>query len=135
TEAHFGKDQADYQRWNNAREWFESSNLWKKPIVRHDFDDSSEFDGNAYNKAGWVLYMLRHQIGEDVFYRGIKHYLEVNRGKNVVTSDLAKAIEEATHTNVDQFFSRSEERRVGKECRSGERPGYADKKYRRKKMI
>jgi aminopeptidase N len=105
TEAHFGKDQADYERWNNAREWFESSNLWKKPIVRHDFDDSSEFDGNAYNKAGWVLYMLRHQIGEDAFYRGIKHYLEVNRGKNVVTSDLAKAIEEATHTNVDQFFS------------------------------
>jgi aminopeptidase N len=49
--------------------------------------------------------MLRHQIGEDAFYRGIKHYLEVNRGKNVVTSDLAKAIEEATHTNVDQFFS------------------------------
>jgi len=105
TEARFGKDQADYERWNNAREWFESSNLWKKPIVRYDFDDSSEFDGNAYNKAGWVLYMLRHQIGEDVFYRGIKHYLEVNRGKNVVTSDLAKAIEEATHTNVDQFFS------------------------------
>jgi aminopeptidase N len=105
TEAHFGKDQADYERWNNAREWFESSNLWKKPIVRHDFDDSSEFDGNVYNKAGWVLYMLRHQIGEDAFYRGIKHYLQANRGKNVVTSDLAKAIEESTHTNVDQFFS------------------------------
>jgi aminopeptidase N len=105
TEVHFGKDQADYERWNNAREWFESGNLWKKPIVRHDFDDSSEFDGNAYNKAGWVLYMLRHQIGEDAFYRGLKHYLEVNRGKNVVTSDLSRAIEEATHTNVDQFFS------------------------------
>jgi len=104
TEAHFGKDQADYERWSNAREWFESSNLWNKPIVRHDFDDSSEFDGNAYNKAGWVLYMLRHQIGEDAFYRGLKRYLEVNRGKNVVTSDLSKAIEEATHTNVDQFF-------------------------------
>jgi aminopeptidase N len=29
----------------------------------------------------------------------------VNRGKNVVTADLAKAVEEATHTNVDQFFS------------------------------
>ena len=105
TEAHFGKDQADYERWSNAREWFESSNLWNKPIVRHDFDDSSEFDGNAYNKAGWVLYMLRHQIGEDAFYRGLKRYLEVNRGKNVVTSDLSKAVEEATHTNVDQFFS------------------------------
>ena len=105
TEAHFGKDQADYERWNNAREWFESANLWNKPIVRHDFDDSSEFDGNAYGKGGWVLYMLRHQTGEDAFYRGLKHYLEVNRGKNVVTADLAKAIEEATHINVDQFFS------------------------------
>ena len=105
TEAHYGKDQADYERWNNAREWFESNSLWNKPIVRHDFDDSSEFDGNAYNKAGWVLYMLRRQIGEDAFYRGLKRYLEVNRGKNVVTADLAKAVEEATHINVDQFFS------------------------------
>jgi len=105
TEAHYGKDQADYERWNNAREWFESNSLWNKPIVRHDFDDSSEFDGNAYNKAGWVLYMLREQIGEDAFYRGLKYYLDVNRGKNVVTADLAKAIEEFAHVNVDQFFS------------------------------
>jgi len=105
TEAHYGKDQADYERWNNAREWFESNSLWNKPIVRHDFDDSSEFDGNAYNKAGWVLYMLREQIGEDAFYRGLKYYLDVNRGKNVVTADLAKAIEESAHVNVDQFFS------------------------------
>jgi aminopeptidase N len=105
TEAHFGKDQADYQRWNGAREWFGNSNVWSKPIVRHDFDDSSEFDDNAYDKGGWVLNMLRHQLGEDAFYHGLKHYLEVNRGKNVVTADLTKAIEEATHTNVDQFFS------------------------------
>ena len=105
TETHFGKDQADYERWNSAHEWFESASLWNKPIVRHDFDDSSEFDGNAYGKGGLVLYMLRHQIGEEAFYRGLKHYLEVNRGKNVVTADLAKAVEEATHINVDQFFS------------------------------
>jgi aminopeptidase N len=105
TEAHFGKDQADYERWNSKREWLQSSNLWSKPLVRFDFDDSSEFDGNAYGKGGWILYMLRHQIGEDAFYSGIKHYLEVNRGKNVVSADLAKAIEESSHSSVDQFFS------------------------------
>lgn len=105
SEAHFGKDQADYERWESARQWFGQTNLFDKPIVRHDFHDSGEFDGNAYTKGGWVLYMLRHQLGEDAFYRGLKHYLEVNRGKNVVTADLAKAMEEATHTNVDQFFS------------------------------
>jgi len=105
TESHFGKDEADYERWQSAHHWFEEANLYSKPIVRHDFNDSGEFDGNAYTKGGWVLYMLRHQLGEDAFYHGLKHYLEVNRGKNVVTADLAKAMEEATHTNVDQFFS------------------------------
>jgi aminopeptidase N len=104
TEAHFGKDEADAERWNSTREWFAQSNLYSKPIVRHDFNDSGEFDGNAYTKGGWVLYMLRHQLGDDAFYRGLKHYLEVNRGKNVVTADLAKAIEESAHVNVDQFF-------------------------------
>ncbi len=104
-ENYYPKDQSEYERWNSVREWFEQSDLWAKPIVRHDFDDSSEFDGNAYGKGGLVLYMLRHQIGEDAFFSGLKHYLEVNRGKNVVTADLVKAIEEATHTNVDQFFT------------------------------
>ena len=103
-EAHYGKDQADYERWESTRQWFADSNLFNKPIVRHDFDDSSEFDGNAYTKGGWVLHMLRHQLGEEAFYRSLKHYLEVNRGKNVVTADLAKAIEESSRTNVDQFF-------------------------------
>ena len=105
SENYFPKEQAEYERWTSVREWWEQRNLWAKPIVRHDFDDSSEFDGNAYGKGGLVLYMLRHQLGDDAFYRGLKHYLEVNRGKNVVTADLAKAIEEETHTNVDQFFS------------------------------
>ena len=105
-ESHFGKDTADYQRWQAASEWLRETNLYSKPIVRHDLSEGSdEFDGNAYTKGGWVLYMLRHQMGEDAFWAGIKHYLEVNRGKNVVTADFAKAMEEASHHNIDQFLS------------------------------
>ena len=105
-EAHYGKDMADYNRWNAAREWFREPDLFNKPIVRHDFSqESDEFDGNAYGKGGWVLDMLRRQLGEDAFYAGLKHYLEVNRGKNVLTSDLAKAMEEATHVNIDEFLA------------------------------
>jgi aminopeptidase N len=103
-ETHFGKDTADYDRWEGARQWFAMRSLFDKPIVRYDFEESEEFDGNAYGKGGWVLYMLRRQLGEDAFYAGLKHYLEVNRGRNVMTSDLTKAMEEATHTNLDAFF-------------------------------
>ncbi len=105
SESHYSKEQTDYDRWTTAREWFSYPGLYTKPIVRFDFDDSSEFDGNAYDKGGWVLYMLRHQIGEDAFWKGLKHYLEVNRGKNVVTADLVKAIEESNHIDVDRFFN------------------------------
>jgi aminopeptidase N len=48
--------------------------------------------------------MLRNQLGERAFFAALQHYLEVNRGKNVMTSDLVKAIDESTHTSVDQFF-------------------------------
>ena len=104
SESHYPKDQAKYDTWRTAREWFMKSDLYEKPIVRRDFDESEEFDGNAYEKAGWVLYMLRHQLGDDAFWRSLHHYLETNRGKNVVTPDLIKAIEETTHINVDRFF-------------------------------
>jgi len=104
TESHYGKDEGDYERWDSMREWSLQHNLYAKPIVRRDFDDSSEFDGNAYGKGALVLSMLRRQLGEQGFYASLKHYLEVNRGKNVVTADLTRAIEETTHTNVDRFF-------------------------------
>jgi aminopeptidase N len=104
TGSHYPKEDAEYDHWQAVRDWFAQSNLYPRPIVRFDFDDSSEFDQNVYAKGGLVLEMLRHQLGEDQLFLGLKHYLEVNRGKNVVTADLAKAIEEATHTNVDQFF-------------------------------
>ena len=104
SEAHYPKDQADYERWEKMQEWWAQNNLFAKPMVRHDFDDSSEFDANAYNKGGLVLYMLRHQVGEEAFYRGVRKYLTVNRGKNVVTSDLIQAIEEANHIDVQRFF-------------------------------
>jgi aminopeptidase N len=104
TESHYGKDQASYDLWKTERDWFASTNLYTRPIVRRNFDESEEFDDNAYGKGGWVLYMLRHQLGDDAYWRSLKHYLEVNRGKNVVTPDLIKAIEETTHVNVDRFF-------------------------------
>jgi aminopeptidase N len=48
--------------------------------------------------------MLRQQIGEDAFYAGLKRYLEANRGKNAVTADFVKAVEDATHLNIDEFL-------------------------------
>ncbi len=55
TEKQFGKDEAEFQRWQVTRQWTGNAELFAKPIVRHDFNDSSEFDGNAYGKGAWIL--------------------------------------------------------------------------------
>ena len=74
-------------------------------IVRRDFHDPSELFGFlAYPKGSWVLNMLRHQLGDDLFRRCIKTYLERHQFGNVVTEDLNKVIEELSGRSFDQFF-------------------------------
>jgi aminopeptidase N len=100
----YGADAAAYRYWRDQNSWMPSRDLYPVPIVTRDIDDSIEYVGNVYDKSGWVLHMLREQLGDDEFFRAIKHYLEANRLQNVVTADLVKAIEESTGTNVDRFF-------------------------------
>jgi aminopeptidase N len=103
-EHEYGADAAAYSLWQNRNQWMSSQRLFVVPIVTRDFTDSVEYAGNVYTKGAWVLFMLREQLGAPQFYRAMNHYLEKYRGQNVVTADLAKAIEESTGTNVDRFF-------------------------------
>lgn len=103
-ERHYGADDAAYDFWRDESQWFGQPRLYPVPIVNRKFEDSTEYAGNIYTKAGWVLKMLRETLGDDDFFHGLHYYLEANRGQNVVTADLQKAIEQATSVNVDKFF-------------------------------
>ena len=103
-EHEYGVDASAYRYWRDQNSWMPSKEYFPVPIVTRDINDSVEYVGNVYDKGGWVLNMLRKQLGDDAFFRALKHYLEANRLQNVVTADLVKAIEESTGTNVDPFF-------------------------------
>ena len=103
-EHYYGVDASAYRYWREQNTWMQSKELYPIPIVTRDINDSVEYVGNVYDKAGWVIHMLREQMGDDAFFRALKHYLEANRLQNVVSADLAKAVEESSGTNVDQFF-------------------------------
>ncbi len=75
------------------------------PIVRRNYDEPSEMFGYlAYPKGGWVLHMLRSQLGAELYRRCIRTYLERHRYGNVTTEDLRAVIEELTGRSYDQFF-------------------------------
>jgi aminopeptidase N len=103
-EHHYGADDAAYEFWREQNQWFREKRLYPVPIVDHNFKDSDEYAGNVYTKAGWVLKMLRQKLGDADFFAALHHYLEANRGQNVVTADLEKSIEQATSINTDKFF-------------------------------
>jgi aminopeptidase N len=103
-EKKYGGDEYAYTLWQKGRTWMTENKMYAVPIVTRKFTDTAEYTDNIYTKAGIVLTMLRDELGPADFYRGVQNYLERNRGQNVVTGDLQKAIEEATGRNVDRFF-------------------------------
>jgi aminopeptidase N len=104
TEKKYGADEVAYEFWRDQNGWFRNPRQYSTPIISRELTDELENSGNIYTKGGWVLKMLRTKLGDQDFFRGLHHYLEVNRGQNVITADLQKAIEQPTSTNVDKFF-------------------------------
>ncbi len=74
-------------------------------IVRRTFQSPDDLFGYlVYPKAAWVLHMLRSELGDDLYRKCIKTYLQRHEFGNVVTEDLRAVIEEISGRSYDQFF-------------------------------
>lgn len=101
-----GPDEARYHLWLAAKRYFaEDGGEYRRPVVCKEYEEPIDvFDRHLYEKGGWVLHMLRAELGEDAFWRSIRTYATSNRGRTVVTDDLRRAVEEATGRNVEGFL-------------------------------
>lgn len=61
-------------------------------------------NSNNYQKGGWVLHMLRHVMGDDKFFAGIRDYYRQYRDRNAVTEDFQRVMEYQAGRNLDWFF-------------------------------
>ncbi len=106
TEHDKGRDEADYELWTNANLYFdEDSRRYRRPIVSSTYKlPWTLFDRHTYEKGAWVLHMLRAELGEDLWWKSVRHYVAKNRDASVETSDLIAAIAEATGRNLQGFF-------------------------------
>jgi aminopeptidase N len=59
---------------------------------------------NSYEKGGFVLHMLRTQLGDSAFFRGVRDYYTRFKHGNALTSDLQAALERASGRNLAGFF-------------------------------
>jgi aminopeptidase N len=59
---------------------------------------------NSYQKGGWVLHMLRRQLGDSIFKKCIRKYYESYAGKNADTDDFRKIVESVAGKDLKKFF-------------------------------
>lgn len=106
SEHDLGADWFKYSMLNVKKGYLQEDARYRRPVVYHVYYDQGFelFDGHLYNKGGWVLHMLRHQLGDATFRRAIKAYLERYREKEVITADLERTVEEVSGRSLGQFF-------------------------------
>jgi aminopeptidase N len=61
-------------------------------------------NANNYSKAAWVLNMLRHELGEQNFWTGIREYYQNYQNGNAMTDDFRRALEGASGKSLEWFF-------------------------------
>lgn len=61
----------------------------------------------SYNKAGYVLHMLRGQLGDEDFFEGMNNYLKDPRAANgyATTAIFRENMEAAADTSLTEFFN------------------------------
>jgi aminopeptidase N len=75
----------------------------------HDTETEKLFDllnPNNYQKGAWVLHMLRRQLGDDSFFRGLKIYYNAHKNSTADSADLRAALEQASGKDLKSFFAR-----------------------------
>ncbi|TLZ64902.1 MAG: hypothetical protein E6K13_00765 [Methanobacteriota archaeon] len=105
-EAEFGKDEFQWVMYETANGYFEEdARSYRRPIVTSKYHDNEDMlDAHTYNKAACVLHMMRFVLGDELWWKGIRHYVKRHALGNVETNDLKEAIAEATGRNLDKFF-------------------------------
>jgi aminopeptidase N len=75
------------------------------PIVHHKYKDPWEqFDSRTYPKGAWVLHMMRHRLGDEVWWEVINRYVERYAHTCVETVDFRQTVEEVSGRSFERFF-------------------------------
>ena len=59
---------------------------------------------NSYEKAGWVLHMLRHDMGDELFQECVQTFYDRFKFSNALTEDFLAVVESVTGKNYNDFF-------------------------------
>lgn len=106
-EQRYGRDSLVRRMEKDRKEVLAFAKIKKTPVVDTlgRTRPMTMLNAHSYQKGGWVLLMLRNQLGDEVFWKAVRTYYATYRGKNASTEDLQKAFETVSGKNLQQFFT------------------------------
>jgi aminopeptidase N len=105
-EHRLGRDEYDYGVAADLESYLsEVRGRYQRPIVCRDYAEPIDlFDRHLYEKGSLVLHMLRRELGDALFFEGVRRYLERHAHGIVETTDLMRALEEVSGRSLERFF-------------------------------
>ncbi|MBT8245657.1 MAG: M1 family metallopeptidase [Winogradskyella sp.] len=95
----FGQDYFDFKLYNSAKDLGRQDVSGSGTSLLNPKSSSLTF----YQRGAWVLYALRHKVGDKVFKSAVKNYLEKHQFANVETSDFISEVEAIYGQSLSKF--------------------------------
>ena len=105
-EDRLGRDEYEYGLAGDQDAYLgEAGGRYARPLVCREYEKPLDlFDRHLYQKGSLVLHMLRRELGDELFWRGVHQYLTRHAHGIVETVDLMRALERVSGRSFEQFF-------------------------------
>jgi aminopeptidase N len=100
----YGKEAAVKRLEKERRKVIAFMHSGSHAVVDSTSDLMSLLNANSYEKGGWVLHMLRQQVGDSIFHKIIQTYYQQYKGSNAQTRDFERIAESVSGKNLQSFF-------------------------------
>ncbi len=103
----YGFEEAEWHLLLDLQAYLNEFNYGHRPnMIRYDVTDpNTMFDSHSYAKGGRILHMLRKYLGDDMFFSGLKEYLEANAYGAAEIHNLRMAFEKVSGQDLNWFFN------------------------------
>ena len=104
----YGAEEGAFQRWRYLDSYLgyvrETGEVRPLQFFRYESTGAMYQQETTYIKGALVLQSLRHVLGDDDFFRGIRDYLKRYEYSEVEAGDLQSALERASGRSLGAFF-------------------------------
>lgn len=105
-EAHkYGPDEARYHLEQDLNAYLAEAAMETKPLIRNRYHHPDElFDSHTYQKGGRVIHMLRLELGDEMFFKALNHYLKSHQLGSVEVDQFRQSCEDVSGKDLRWFF-------------------------------